>query len=113
MCEPADEDRSSRQCHATVDGSERCSHDRRQADLVAPGCYAIDSGQRRMVWSDGEAPSRTPAFACARAIKSRRSSTMIQEIMSQPQFVLGVSDARAGRRYRADYDLWTTNGQWK
>jgi hypothetical protein len=36
----------------------------------------------------------------------------IQEIMSQPQFVLGVSDARAGRRYRADYDLWTTNGQW-
>ena len=36
----------------------------------------------------------------------------IQEIMGQPQFVLGVADARAGRRYRADYDLWTVNGQW-
>jgi hypothetical protein len=35
-----------------------------------------------------------------------------EEIMGQPQFVLGVADARAGRRYRADYDLWTTNGQW-
>jgi hypothetical protein len=39
-------------------------------------------------------------------------SVTIEEIMGQPQFVLGVSDARAGRRYRADYDLWTTNGQW-
>ena len=36
----------------------------------------------------------------------------IYEIMSQPTFGLGVADARAGRRYHRDYDLWDTNGQW-
>jgi hypothetical protein len=32
--------------------------------------------------------------------------------MSQPQFTLGAADARAGRRYHADYDLWNIDGQW-
>jgi hypothetical protein len=36
----------------------------------------------------------------------------IHWIMSQPQFTLGAADARAGRRYHADYDLWNINGQW-
>lgn len=33
-------------------------------------------------------------------------------IMRRPTFALGVADARAGRRYHRDYDLWDTNGQW-
>ena len=33
-------------------------------------------------------------------------------IMSQPAFVLGAADARAGRGTHRDYDLWDTNGQW-
>ena len=33
-------------------------------------------------------------------------------IMSQPTFLLGVADARVGRRYHRDYDLWDTSGQW-
>ena len=36
----------------------------------------------------------------------------IQEIMDQPQFTLGVADARAGRPYHRDYDVWNGNGQW-
>jgi len=40
-----------------------------------------------------------------------RSTTVI-EIMSGPSFALGVADARAGRRYHRDYDLWNTNTQW-
>ena len=32
-------------------------------------------------------------------------------IMSQPTFLLGVNDARAGRRYHADYDHWDVNAQ--
>ena len=36
----------------------------------------------------------------------------IQEIMGQPQFMLGVADVRAGRPYHKDYDVWNTNGQW-
>jgi hypothetical protein len=38
--------------------------------------------------------------------------TSIHWIMSQPTFTLGAADARAGRRYHADYDLWNINGQW-
>jgi hypothetical protein len=38
--------------------------------------------------------------------------TTIVEIMSHPSFVLGVADARAGRGYHKDYDLWTGNMQW-
>jgi hypothetical protein len=34
------------------------------------------------------------------------------EIMSGPTFALGAADARAGRPYHRDYDLWDTNGQW-
>ena len=33
-------------------------------------------------------------------------------IMTRPTFALGAADARAGRPYRADYDLWDTDGQW-
>lgn len=33
-------------------------------------------------------------------------------IMRRPTFALGVADARAGRRYHRDYDLWDTNDQW-
>jgi 5S rRNA maturation endonuclease (ribonuclease M5) len=38
--------------------------------------------------------------------------TTIEEIMSRPTFALGVADARAGRLYHPDYDLWDTDGQW-
>ena len=34
------------------------------------------------------------------------------EIMSSPEFALGVVDVRAGRLYRAAYDGWDTNQQW-
>jgi hypothetical protein len=40
-----------------------------------------------------------------------RSTTAV-EIMSSPTFRLGAADARAGRSYHRDYDLWDTNGQW-
>ena len=36
----------------------------------------------------------------------------ITEIMSAPTFALGAADARAGRAYHPDYDVWDTNGQW-
>ena len=36
----------------------------------------------------------------------------ISEIMHQPQFALGVSDARAGRPYRDAYQTWHVNAQW-
>ena len=36
----------------------------------------------------------------------------VAEIMKRPTFALGASDARAGRRYHRDYDLWSTNAQW-
>ncbi len=37
----------------------------------------------------------------------------IQEIMSAPLFERGVNDARAGRGYPGDYDLWAhTNDRW-
>ena len=32
--------------------------------------------------------------------------TTIDEIMLQPTFALGVADARAGRPYHRNYDLW-------
>jgi len=32
--------------------------------------------------------------------------TTVVEIMSRPTFALGVADARAGRPYHRDYDLW-------
>jgi hypothetical protein len=38
--------------------------------------------------------------------------TTIPAIMAQPTFLLGVSDARNGRGYHADYDLWHGNDQW-
>ena len=35
------------------------------------------------------------------------------EIMSAPEFALGVADARAGRPYRPGYDAWSdTNMKW-
>lgn len=39
-------------------------------------------------------------------------STTIEQIMLRPSFTLGVADARAGRPYHRDYDLWSTNTQW-
>jgi hypothetical protein len=33
-------------------------------------------------------------------------------IMAQPTFALGVADARAGRGFPNDYDLWDGNDQW-
>jgi hypothetical protein len=37
----------------------------------------------------------------------------IREVMSAPAFELGAADARAGRPYRPDYDLWPdTNDRW-
>jgi hypothetical protein len=37
----------------------------------------------------------------------------VEEIMSRPAFELGAADARAGRPYRPDYDLWPAiNDQW-
>ncbi len=38
----------------------------------------------------------------------------IRQIMSTPEFALGVADARGGRRYPRDYDqdVWVTNQQW-
>jgi hypothetical protein len=36
----------------------------------------------------------------------------IREIMARPTFALGAADARAGRLYHNDYDLWDTNDQW-
>lgn len=30
----------------------------------------------------------------------------VLEIMSRPKFALGVEDARAGRGYRPDYEVW-------
>lgn len=38
--------------------------------------------------------------------------TTIAAIMAQPTFPLGVADARAGRRYHRDYDIWHGNDQW-
>jgi hypothetical protein len=38
--------------------------------------------------------------------------TTIDAIMSTPEFVLGVIDARAGRGHRSDYATWNTNRQW-
>lgn len=40
------------------------------------------------------------------------SGTTVLAIMQQPTFVLGVADARAGRGYHPDYDLWSGNDQW-
>ncbi|MGO8924950.1 MAG: hypothetical protein ACLQF4_18685 [Xanthobacteraceae bacterium] len=37
--------------------------------------------------------------------------TTVTAIMAAPTFALGVADARAGRRYHRDYDLWDANGQ--
>ena len=34
----------------------------------------------------------------------------IFEIMSAPEFALGVTDARAGRPYRPGYDTWSDTG---
>jgi hypothetical protein len=37
----------------------------------------------------------------------------IFEIVSAPEFALGVADARGGRPYRSGYDRWTdTNARW-
>ena len=36
----------------------------------------------------------------------------IATIMGAPSFQLGVADARAGRGYHRDYDIWNTNAQW-
>jgi hypothetical protein len=37
----------------------------------------------------------------------------VLEIMSAPEFALGVADARAGRPYRPSYDAWSnTNMKW-
>jgi hypothetical protein len=36
----------------------------------------------------------------------------IEWIMSQPEFALGVSDARAGRPQHRKYEQWDTDGQW-
>jgi hypothetical protein len=36
----------------------------------------------------------------------------IEEIMSTPEFVLGVNDGRAGRGHRSAYTTWGTNQQW-
>jgi hypothetical protein len=38
--------------------------------------------------------------------------TTVAAMMAAPTFALGVADARAGRRYHRDYDLWDVNGQW-
>jgi hypothetical protein len=38
--------------------------------------------------------------------------TTITEIMASPKFALGVSDVRADRPFRAEYDHWDTNDQW-
>jgi hypothetical protein len=38
--------------------------------------------------------------------------TTVRQIMNGPSFTLGVADARAGRPYHRDYDLWDTNTQW-
>jgi hypothetical protein len=35
-----------------------------------------------------------------------------REIMSSQFFALGVSDARAGHPFRADYDKWDVDDQW-
>jgi hypothetical protein len=46
---------------------------------------------------------------------SENSSTVpctIEWIMSQPQFALGVADARAGRPHHPEFEKWDTNGQW-
>jgi hypothetical protein len=40
------------------------------------------------------------------------SFTTVDEIMRRPTFALGVSDARAGRPVRRDYDLWDIDDQW-
>ena len=34
-------------------------------------------------------------------------------IMSQPQFALGVADARAGWGFHPAYDTWGTDAQWQ
>jgi hypothetical protein len=39
-------------------------------------------------------------------------SVGIYRIMSRPTFALGAADARAGRHYHRDYDLWDVDGQW-
>jgi hypothetical protein len=39
-------------------------------------------------------------------------ATTIPAIMKSVTFALGVADARAGRGYHRDYDLWDTNGEW-
>jgi hypothetical protein len=39
--------------------------------------------------------------------------TTAREIMGSPAFAFGVSDVRAGRGYRADYETWSdTNDRW-
>ena len=40
------------------------------------------------------------------------SRTTIDAIMRNAHFALGVSDARAGLPFRADYDDWDGNDQW-
>jgi hypothetical protein len=38
--------------------------------------------------------------------------TTIAEIMGRATFALGVADARAGRPFHRDFDLWCGNDQW-
>ena len=38
--------------------------------------------------------------------------TTIPAIMARATFALGVSDARHGRPYHPDFDLWSGNDQW-
>jgi hypothetical protein len=40
------------------------------------------------------------------------SRTTIPAIMRQLTFALGVADARAGRPFHRDFDLWHGNDQW-
>ena len=36
----------------------------------------------------------------------------IMTVMARREFALGVTDVRAGRPLRPDYDEWATNRQW-
>ena len=38
--------------------------------------------------------------------------TTITEIMGRATFALGVADARAGRPFHRDFDLWRGDDQW-
>jgi hypothetical protein len=59
---------------------------------------------------DGRMPSPEEAKRLSDQVAT--SPTTIPAIMAHATFALGVSDARHGRPYHPDFDLWSGKDQW-